>query len=254
MARNNKSALRRLRSFLGWLFLAPGILALVMVLLAFTSIPFWTWYHMSVKEAGIRRPPDCIVVLGGGGMPSETGLMRTWYGARAALRFPRASVIVALPGDPGDSLSSLSLMKKELILRGVAPERILLEDSGTNTRAQAVNILSLVTRPQSRVTRRPSPVTRHASLLIVTSPEHLYRAVLAFRKAGFLRVDGLPAFEQAIESDITFRAGRLGGRSYVPDIGQNLTLRYRFWTQIDYEMLLLREYAALAYYKMKGWI
>jgi len=233
---------RRLRNFLGWLFFVPGVFALGIILLAFTSIPFWTWYHMSVKEAGIRRPPDYIVVLGGGGMPSETGLMRTWYGAKAALQFPRATVIVALPGDPDDSLSSVSLMKKELILRGIAPERIVPEDSGTNTRSQAICIRTLVIRHP------------HASLLLVSSPEHLYRAVRTFRKAGFQRVDGLPAFEQAIESDITFRAGRLGGRSYIPDIGQNLTLRYRFWTQLDYEMLLLREYAALAYYKVKGWI
>ena len=38
------------------------------------------------------------------------------------------------------------------------------------------------------------------------------------------------------------------------DIGNNITLRYQFWTQLHYEELLLREVFALAYYKLKGWI
>ena len=84
--------------------------------------------------------------------------------------------------------------------------------------------------------------------------EHLYRAVLTFKKAGFLKVDGVPAFEQAIESDISFNARKLGGRKFIPDVGNNITLRYQFWTQMNYELLILREWAALGYYKLKGWV
>jgi uncharacterized SAM-binding protein YcdF (DUF218 family) len=238
--------------FLRALLVATGSVAAVMIILAFTPAPFWIWYGMGVKKAGIHRPPDFIVVMGGGGMPSESGLMRTWYAARVAANFPDAKIIIALPGNPSDSLSALNLMKAELVVRGISPERILLEDSGTNTRAQALNIWS------SRVTRHASPdssfVIRHSSLLLVTSPEHLYRAVLAFQKVGFLKVDGMPAFEQAIESDITFNSRKLGGRRYIPDVGNNITLRYQFWTQLNYEILVLREWAALGYYKLKGWI
>jgi len=92
------------------------------------------------------------------------------------------------------------------------------------------------------------------SILIVTSPEHLRRAVLAFRKAGFIKVDGIPALEEAIESDLSFKGRRLGGRLWVPDIGNNITLRYQFWTQLHYEELILRAVFALGYYKLKGWI
>jgi uncharacterized SAM-binding protein YcdF (DUF218 family) len=243
-----KRGLRILRMTL----LVAGSIFLLLVGLAFTPAPFWIWYGMGVKKAGIHRPPDYIVVMGGGGMPSESGLMRCWYAAKVANHFTRAHIIIALPGDTGDSLSSVTQMKEELILRGIAPQRILFEDSGTNTRAQALNIWS------SRVTRHLSPdssfVIRHSSILLVTSPEHLYRAVLAFQKVGFLKVDGVPAFEKTIEADLNFSARKLGARHWVPDVGENITIRYQFWLHLEYELLVLREYFALAYYKLQGWI
>jgi uncharacterized SAM-binding protein YcdF (DUF218 family) len=131
-----------------------GSLFLLQILLALTSAPFWIWYGMGTKYAGISRPPDYIVVLGGGGMPSESGLMRCWYADKAAGFFPDAKVIIALPGDTADSLSSVNGMKKELILRGIAPERILFEDSGTNTRAQAMNIRRITSPPNPLSLRR----------------------------------------------------------------------------------------------------
>jgi uncharacterized SAM-binding protein YcdF (DUF218 family) len=231
-----------------------GTIFFFLLILAFTSAPFWIWYNQSISKAGIHRPPEYIVILGGGGMPSETGLMRTWYGAKAANYFTHSKVIIALPGDSKDSLSSLRLMKNELILRGVNEERILLEDSGANTRAQAVNIFQEITDYELRITNKLSIVNCQLSILIVTSPEHLTRSVLTFKKAGFLKVDGVPAFETTIESDITFNDRMLGGRQWIPGIGGNLTLRYQFWTQLRYEELMIREYLAMFYYKLKGWI
>ena len=218
-----------------------GCLFLILFIFCLTSAPFWTWYNMSTKHAGIHRPPEFIVVLGGGGMPSESGLMRTWYAARLGNHFFRSKIIIALPGDTVDSLSSVYQMKEELILRGISGKRISFESHGTNTRAQALNIAS-------------SRVTRNASLLIVTSPEHLYRAVLSFRKAGFLLVDGLPAFETAIESELSFDDRLLGGKKWLPAIGKNITVRYQFWTQLHYEQLIIREWLAIVYYKLNGWI
>ena len=242
-----------------------GAVSLILALLAFTSAPFRMWYNLSVKHATISRPPGYIIILGGGGMPSETGLMRTWYGAKAARYFARSKILVALPGDPSDSLSSLSLMKKELILRGIDPDRIILEESGANTKAQAVNINRLITNYELRITNKSSPPSppllqergmggEVPPILIVTSPEHLTRAVLTFKKAGFSRIDGLPAFENAIESDITFNDRKMGGREWIPGIGESLVIRYHFWTQLRYEEMILREYLAMAYYKLKGWI
>lgn len=246
-----------------------GCFWMILLALCFTTAPFHLWYGMSMKKAGIHRPPDYIVVLGGGGMPSETGLMRTWYAARLANHFQDATVVVALPGDIHDSLSSVSQMKAELVTRGIAPERIIPEDSGTNTRSQSLQVFQMIRERDPRgihslVSKYPykmlhslkgqNPTTDFHSLVVVTSPDHLYRAVLTFTHAGFFFVDGLPAFDNAIESDISFRDSTLGGRTWFPDMGKNLTVRYRFWTQMHYEQLIIREYFALAYYWVKGWI
>jgi uncharacterized SAM-binding protein YcdF (DUF218 family) len=167
--------------------------------------------------------------------------MRTWYAARVGNYYSRSKIIIALPGDTADSLSSVYQMKEELVLRGISASRITFESMGTNTRAQALNVAT-------------SRVTRHASLLIITSPEHLYRAVRTFRKAGFLLVDGVPAFETAIESKLTFNDRLLGGKKWMPAIGNNITVRYQFWSQLRYEQLVIREWLAIVYYKLNGWI
>ncbi|MEI7500806.1 MAG: YdcF family protein [Bacteroidota bacterium] len=244
--------MRKVKIFVRNLLIIMGLLFTLMILMALTSAPFWIWYNLGVKKAGIHRPPDFIVVMGGGGMPSESGLMRCWYAAKVANHFTRARVIIALPGDVKDSLSSVNQMKKEMELRGISPERIMFEDSGTNTRAEALNVFKIISDIERN--QKSSFVTRYSSLLIVTSPEHLYRAVLAFKKAGFLKVDGVPAFEKTIEADLSFNARKLGARAWVPDVGKNITIRYQFWVHIEYEFLVLREYIALAYYKMQGWI
>lgn len=242
-----------------FLFLS-GSLFLVQIILAFTSAPFWIWYGLGTSKADITGPPDYIVVLGGSGIPSESGLMRTYYTGVVAEYFPDATIIVALPGDTADSLSSISKMKDELALRGIPRERILVEDSGTNTRAQALLIRNMVadtgygireTGLSAGRSRIPDPGSR---ILLITSPEHLYRAVLTFEKAGFEQVDGVPAFESDIESDITFNSKKLGGKRWVPDVGDSITLRYQFWTQLHYEILILREWMAIGYYWLMGWI
>ncbi|HPS74579.1 MAG TPA: YdcF family protein [Bacteroidales bacterium] len=240
-----KQACSRMWRTVKVLLITFGVVLLIHLILAFTSAPFWIWYGMGTKKAGINRPPEYIVVLGGGGMPSESGLMRCWYAAKAGNYFVHSKIIIALPGDTTDSLSSVRGMENELILRGIGADRIMYEDSGANTRAQAINIRRMTSSPANPL---------GPAILLVTSPEHLYRATLAFRKAGFRKVDGLPAFEQEIETDITFQGKQLGGRKWIPDVGENITIRYRFWTQMHYEMLIMREWAALGYYWLKGWV
>jgi hypothetical protein len=194
-------------------------------------------------------------------MPGETSLMRCWYAAKLADQFPGAKIIISLPGDTADSLSSVQLMRKELVIRGIAKGRIFFENTGTNTRGQALSVWKILFTSPFFLKERGSggevqlsPVTRHPSLLIVTSPEHLYRSVLTFNKAGFLKVDGIPAFERAIESDITFNAKKIGGRKWIPDVGESIAIRYGFWTQIRYEQLMLREWMAVGYYWLIGLI
>ncbi|MEI7980415.1 MAG: YdcF family protein [Bacteroidota bacterium] len=246
--------MKNLKKVISSLLIIMGAFFTLMIILAFTTAPFWMRYGLGTKNAGIHRPPDYIILLGGGGMPSESALMRCWYTAQIAAVYPRSRVIIAEPGNGNDSLSTLREMKRELLLRGITEERILFEDSGTNTRAQAVNFKLKIRNYELEIKDKSTIVNCQSSILLVTSPEHMYRAILTFKKAGFLKVDGLPAFEKDVETDLSFDSMKLGGRRMIPDIGENLTVRYKFWTHLEYETLITREYLALGYYKLMGWI
>ncbi len=92
-------------------------------------------------------------------------------------------------------------------------------------------------------------------ILLVTSPEHMRRAVLAFKKVGFEKVNALPAFENAAEADFSFTDDELGGSTIMlPDVGNNINMRYQMWNHLKYEILIAREMVALTYYELRGWI
>lgn len=229
--------LRILRNF----FVLWGIIFLTALVLAFTTLPFWGIHWLGTSKAELKWVPETIILLGGGGMPSESNLMRSWFAGQAALSFPEASLVIAMPGDVTDSLSTPQLMKKELVLRGVNPQNIRFENEGTNTRAQALNCEKMLNTSNS--------------ILLITSPDHTRRAILCFQKAGFEKVNALPAFENATEANLTFRDDELGGRKTVaPNVGQNIQVRYQVWNHLKYEITFVREMLAITYYKMRGWI
>ncbi len=223
------------------LFLLFGIFFFTIVVLSFTTLPYWGYHWLGTSKSELKETPSTIVLLGGGGMPSESNLIRSWFTEKAAKTFAGANIIIAMPGDLTDSLSTPQLMKNELVLRGIAAERIQFEEKGTNTRAQAVNCKASV--------KMQNPV------LLVTSPEHMRRAVLCFQKAGFEKVYALPAFENATEADLSFSDDELGGNTlFIPDVGKSISVRYQMWNHMKYEILIAREMTALTYYKLRGWI
>lgn len=224
------------------LFRAIGAVAVVLVLLAFTQVPWKVFEWMGDDGARLPGEPDYIVVMGGGGIPSESGLIRTYAAAEAAARHPKAKVVVAMPGVVTDTNSSAARMRAELTMRGVARPRVIFEDKGRHTREQAVNCFRLF-----------NATNRQPAVLIVSSTEHVRRCLLSFRKAGFTNVAGRAATAEAVEADLRFDTAELKDKP-LPDVGQNLVIRYRFWTNLEIEAKCLHEFAALAYYKLLGWI
>ena len=223
------------------LFVLIGIFFSICILLAFTSQPYRCYHWLGTSKSELKWEPSTIILLGGGGMPSESALMRSWYVEKAAKSFPKANIIIAMPGDLTDSLSTPRLMQKELIMRRVNDTQIRFENEGTNTRAQALNCQGLI--------------KMQLPILLVTSPENMRRSVLCFQKTGFEKVNALPAFENAAEADFNFQDDELGGdKLLIPDVGRNLNIRYQLWNHLKYEIIVTREFFALAYYKVRGWI
>jgi uncharacterized SAM-binding protein YcdF (DUF218 family) len=229
--------LRILRIF----FVAAGIFFLIMILLAFTTLPFWGIHWLGTSKTELKGKPGTIILLGGGGMPSESNLIRSWFTEKAARSFPGARVLIAMPGDTADNQSTPRLVEEELIIRGINNNRIIFENRGTNTRAQALYCREILNASEA--------------ILLVTSPEHTRRAVLCFQKTGFSTVYALPAFEHATEADLTYQDEKLGGRKTIaPDVGESTSVRYQVWNHLKYEIIFTRELAASVYYKLRGWI
>jgi len=242
MAKQN--ILNRIRVLFRSILLSFGFLFLIILFLSFTTLPYWGYYWLGTSQSKITEKPDYIILLGGGGMPSESSLMRVFYAHRAAMESPESQIVISIPGNPEDSTSTARQVAQELIIKGIDSHRILYEQTGTNTRSEALQLQQF-----------NSENLTGKSILLVTSPEHMRRAVLVFRKAGFTRVSALPAFESAIEAKLFFEDDQLGGNKIlVPDIGGNTEVRYQFWNHLKYEILIAREMAAMGYYKLRGWI
>lgn len=228
----------RIGKFCRWFFGAAGVFGFLLFALSFTDLPYYAYHYLGTCNARMYHKPDVIVLLGGGGMPSPDGLIRSYYAAEAGAAYPQAEIIIALPYGETDSLRQLNLMKKELVLRGIDPARIRFEPFGFNTRSQAENIAANYGTSRSGM-----------NVLLVTSPEHMYRSVRTFEKLGFAHVGGHASFEDPVdEEQVQDSDNRRDLRI------RSVALRYNMWSYLNYELLVLKEYCAITYYRLKGWI
>ncbi|MFW5974984.1 MAG: YdcF family protein [Bacteroidota bacterium] len=222
---------------LRYIFIVLGALAALFVVLSFTDVPYYAYHNLGMKNAGMNVPPDYIVVMGAGGMPSPEGLMRCDYTAQAAKKWLKAKIIIAMPTDPAYfRISHPYKMFRQIERYGIDSTRFLFQTNGMNTRQQA------------RAIAESFPEHDTLSVMIVTSPQHLYRSVKVFEKTGFAEVGGLASFEKAIEEQ------NLITKDSPKDEISNLNLRYNMWNYMKYQIIVLREYAAITYYWLKGWI
>lgn len=226
-----------LRGPLRGVVIGIGVLAGMMLVLAFTRLPFDAHRWLGTAAGECRIAPDLIVVLGGSGMPSGPELRRLQEAAALAERWPGAPVLVVHPGDP----AVLDAMAGELRLRGVSPDRIQRLNEGDNTRAQALAV-------QQRVGGK------YTSMALVTAPENTYRSVLSFRKAGQGLVCGAPAWDHAMFHEFDYAHDAIGGKAWVPDVSGSPGVRYTWWNYLKLEVTVLREWVAIAYYRLNGWV
>jgi len=229
------------RKVLSVVLFSSGVALVLALIISFTSWPYWGVYHLGHYQSEYQFEPEYIVVMGGSGVPSATALIRTYHAAVIAQKHPQAKVVIALPGNLLDSLSDIKKMEAEMIRRGVQND-FKFEFEGTNTRSQALKIKAeIITNP-------------NAPILIVSSPEHMYRCIKVFRKLGYRNLASWPAFEQDLTDELLYDNSELGGNQFVPNVGNSKQFRYQFWNHLKYEIDLLREYFAIAYYYINNWI
>ena len=220
------SRFARLQTIGRGLVRAAAGLFLLQCVLVVSGPPRWLVRWLTAADLAPRGRPEIIVVLGGGGIPSESGLIRCYYAAQFGAGRTGLTYVVSLPADKDPETNSVGRMRDELVLRGVAPAQIRMESRGLDTHDQAVRTLALL-----------GETARRRPLVVVTSGYHLRRAILAFRAVGFTDVAGLNAVSIGAEADF----------------GMFTWLRYGLWNNLAREAEIVRELIALGWYKFRGW-
>ncbi len=218
------------------LFFILGIVFAAMIILALTSAPFYMYYNLGKNPGDEPQAiaPHCIVMFGGAGMPSEDNLMRLYHTAALARHYKVPVVLV----HPEDSLCQAEMTR---LLRQDGINDINYMTAGSNTRSQCVNLKD----------ERPQLIDQQ--FLVVTSPEHVRRTMKSLHKVGFEQAYGVAAYPSTVDFDLSLDKKQLGGNELVPSV-ENVKMRYTFFNYLKLEITCLREYCALAYYKVKGWI
>lgn len=229
-----------IKKILNRFFVVLGVIFALFLILGVTSVPFYMHYNLGIDpnhDYDTVQPfePQHVIMMGGAGMPSASNLMRLYYTAGLAKNYDCPVIIV----HPQDSICHAE-MDNYLVNQGVTKE-ILHDTIGTNTRSQVLGLAE----------NFPELLT--TNIIVVTSPEHLKRTIKCFNKAGFQQVRGMAAYESTVDFNLSLENQRLKGREDVPNV-ESTRLRYTFWNYLKLEIDTYREYLALFYYRIKGWI
>ena len=209
-------------------FFVFGILFFTMLVLAFTSAPFYMHYRLGQDpndDVEVSNP-QLVMMFGGAGMPSEDNLMRLYHTAALARHFDVPVLLV----HPEDSLSQAEMTR---LLRQGDIDSILYMTEGANTRSQAVELMNAY------------PELSEKELIVVTSPEHVRRTVKCLNKVGFRNTIGKAAYPATVDFDLSLKKQKLGGNEAIPSV-ESVKMRYTFFNYLKLEITCLREYCALA--------
>ena len=218
------------------LFFILGFVFVVILVLAFTSAPFYMYYNLgkSPNQNGDLKTPQMVMMFGGAGMPSEDNLMRLYHTAALARHYDVPVLLI----HPKDSLCQAEMTR---LLHQGGVDKVAYMTSGSNTRSQCMEL------------KETHPQLIEKQLLVVTSPEHVRRTVKSLNKVGFSNVVGVAAYPATVDFDLSLKKQKLGGNNAVPSV-ENVKMRYTFFNYLKLEITCIREYLALGYYRIKGWI
>lgn len=127
-----------------------------------------------------EQPADCIIVLGAlveGETPSPTLRYRLETAYQYLVAFPEVKAVVSGGQGNREDISEAEAMKRYLVSKGIAPERLVLEDASTDTYENLRNSFALLGNDKK------------LKICVVTSDFHMFRAKLLAWKLD-RRVDG----------------------------------------------------------------
>ena len=156
------------------LYIAGGVLAALLALFLTVSV------CMIAAERRQPRPGSTVIVLGAGiydDRPSRILSERLDAAAERLLADPQALCIVTGGQGPDEITTEASVMRRELIARGIAAERIYMEEESESTFENLRNAAEIIRREGL-----PTDVT------VVTQGFHQLRGQSFARQAGLQNV------------------------------------------------------------------
>lgn len=182
--------------------------------------PLIWWVAEPLRMAGVPRPSDAIVVLAGG--VGESGKAGGGYQERVKqavdlYRDGKASTMILVSGYQF-VFQEAEVMRELAEAQGVPPSAILVETSAKNTVEDVIEVRDLLRRHGWQ------------HILLVSSPYHMRRAVLTWRKLA-PEIDVIPA----------------------PSLRSQFYLRGR-GASLDQIWGIVHEYLGLIFYWLKGWV
>ncbi len=194
------------------------LIFLLILLICFT--PLNEYLLRPLKIAEDLQQAEVIVVMGGG---IDRGRFLTWPSSQRLLRGAQlyfagwAPKILFVGGDPSKlGIPEALVLAQEARKLKIPEQDILLEKNAAHTHEQVLEIKEMAAK------------NKWQNLIIVTSYINMKRTLLAFENLG-CKVYPAPAYPYE-------------------KYARNSLVRLQVFTQ------LVREYAAIVYYKARGWI
>lgn len=139
-----------------------------------------------IIHAGQSRPEqqaDYLIVLGAKVNGTHPSLI-LGYRIEAAAEYLKenpGTMVVASGGKGNDEdISEAQCIYQELVRKGIAPDRILIEETSVNTKENLMNSAKLLDPEQDTV-------------VLTTTDFHLFRALRLAKKCGYQHISGNPA-------------------------------------------------------------
>ncbi|MDW7760049.1 MAG: YdcF family protein [Acidobacteriota bacterium] len=227
------------------LFAAVGILTVLFIAWMAAGLPIFIDRWLVKTEPPVEA--DYIVCLTNGffanNIPTEAGFQRIYTSIQ--LHADGYGKKVVISGGGAGRVTEAEIYGEAAVWMGLPPEALAFDPKSGST----------VDHPRYILEAEGVEITRDSNLLIVTSPHHARRVWLCFRKAGYTnyrivaRHTARKAGPEIVRTQRVseFKEFRPSGKVYDDPI---LTSRRR----VTNLMSALREWAGIAYYKVKGYI
>ncbi|HRH99664.1 MAG TPA: hypothetical protein PK006_01315 [Saprospiraceae bacterium] len=232
---NNKSLFILINKLLLFGIKLLGFFTVFICVLAFSSMPYREFRRLSVVEPRSSFVPQWIICLSGNEYPSPDALGLFFELGACIKKYPHAQSIYSFPCNSNCDSKKAALIE-ELKLRTDSLTHFSIFTEGYNSYSQLYKIAEQLN------------FKTDAIMLIAPAP-HTFRSIAVLKKMGFTNVCGYSSLSIPFSNEELSQISKMPYGRQVP-----MDLRYNFWNYLKYEIEIGREWIALLYYKINGWI